>query len=130
VRAGQACTSGTSDASASKTRVVGAVQVAVMVLSSVVGRTITSVAKTTNSASTNVLGHTLELVVALLAAAEDTALGLELIHSHHWQSSGVMVSGLVVVNLVDRDSGVDNVGLDDLAVDDGLDGLVNVLQWS
>jgi hypothetical protein len=39
-----------------------------------------------------------------------------------------MVSGLVVVNLVNGDSGVDNVGLDNLAVDNGLDGLVDVLK--
>jgi hypothetical protein len=41
-----------------------------------------------------------------------------------------MVSGLVVVNLVNGDSGVDNVGLNNLAVDYGLDGLVNVLKTS
>jgi hypothetical protein len=88
------------------------------------------VAKAANGTSTNVLGHALELVVAFLATAENTSLGLELIHSHHWQSSGVMVSGLVVVNLVNGDSGVDNVGLNNLAVDYGLDGLVNVLKTS
>jgi hypothetical protein len=38
-----------------------------------------------------------------------------------------MVSGSIVVNLVNRDSGVDNIGLDDLLVDYRLDGLVNVL---
>lgn len=38
-----------------------------------------------------------------------------------------MVSGSVVVNLVDGDSGVDNVRLDNLLVEDGLNSLVDVL---
>jgi hypothetical protein len=38
-----------------------------------------------------------------------------------------VVCSSVVVNLVNRNSGVYNVGLDDLTVDYGLDGLVDVL---
>lgn len=78
-------------------------------------------------AATNVLGHALELVVTLLTASQSTALGLELIHSHSRQGGGVVVSRLVMVNLMDRDSSVDNVRLNDLLLDDRLNGLVNVL---
>jgi hypothetical protein len=38
-----------------------------------------------------------------------------------------MVGGSIVVDLVDWNSGVDNVGLNDLLVDYRLDSLVNVL---
>jgi hypothetical protein len=88
---------------------------------------ITDMAETASGAGTNVLGNTLELIVALLAAAKDTTLGLELVHGHGRQSSGLVVGSSVVVNLVDGDSGVDNIGLNDLLVDNRLDGLVNVL---
>lgn len=37
------------------------------------------------------------------------------------------MSGSIVVDLVDRDSGVDNVGLNDLLLNDWLDSLVDVL---
>lgn len=38
-----------------------------------------------------------------------------------------MVSGLVVVNLVNRNGSVNNVGLDGLLLNNGLDSLVDVL---
>jgi hypothetical protein len=88
---------------------------------------ITNVTETASGAGTDVLGDTLELVVTLLTAAENTTLGLELVHGHGRQSSGLVVGGSVVVNLVDGDGGVDNIGLDDLLVDNGLDSLVDVL---
>ena len=91
---------------------------------------VTDVAEATSGTATNVLGHTLELVVALLTAAENTALGLELVHGHGGKSSGLMVCSSVVVNLVNGNSGVNNVGLDNLLVDDRLDGLVDVLEES
>lgn len=75
----------------------------------------------------NVLGDTLELVVALLATSKGTTLGLELLHGHGWESSSLMVGSLVMVNLMDRDGGVYDVGLDGLLLDNGLDGLVDVL---
>jgi hypothetical protein len=79
------------------------------------------------TSTTDVLGDTLELVVALLAASEGTTLGLELLHGHGWESSSLMVGSLVMVNLMDGDGGVDNVGLDGLLLDNGLDGLVDVV---
>lgn len=90
--------------------------------------TITNVAKSTSSASTNVLGHTLKLVITLLATGQSTALVLKFIHGHCWQGSCLVVSRLVVVHLVDRHSGVDNVGLDHLLLDNRLNGLMNVLR--
>jgi hypothetical protein len=77
--------------------------------------------------TTDVLGNTLELVVALLTAGKGTTLGLELLHGHGGQGSSLMVGGLVMVNLMNGNSGVDNVGLDGLLLDNGLDGLVDVL---
>lgn len=89
---------------------------------------ITDVTETAGGTTTDILGYTLKFVVALLAAAKDTTLILELIHGHGRESSGLMVGSSVVVNLVDGNSGVDNVGLDNLLVDDRLDGLVDVLK--
>jgi hypothetical protein len=90
--------------------------------------TVADVAETASSAAPDVLGHTLKLVVALLTTAENTSLGLELVHGHGGKGSGLMVSSGVVVNLVDRNSGVDNIGLDNLPVHNRLDSLVDVLQ--
>ena len=75
----------------------------------------------------DVLGDALELVVALLTASKSSALGLELLHGHGWESSSLMVGSLVMVNLMDGDGGVDDVGLDGLLLNNGLDGLVDVL---
>jgi hypothetical protein len=92
----------------------------------------TSLVSETSSSSdtactTNVLGDTLELVVALLTAGKSTALGLELLHGHGWESSSLMVGSLVMVDLMDGNSGVNHVGLDSLLLDNGLDSLVDVL---
>jgi len=79
------------------------------------------------SSATNVLGDTFELIVALLTSSKSSTLGLELLHGHGRQSSGVMVGRLVMMNLMDGDGGVDYVGLDGLLLDYGLDGLVDVV---
>lgn len=63
---------------------------------------------------------TIELVVALLAASERTARVLEFRHAHGGQSRGGVVLSGVVVDLMDRDSGVHDMWLDRLAVDHGL----------
>ena len=77
--------------------------------------------------ATNVLGDTLKLVIALLTTSQGSTFGLELLHGHGGQSGSLMVSGLVVVYLVNRNSGVNNAGLDGLLLDYGLDSLVDVL---
>lgn len=75
----------------------------------------------------NSAGLTLEAIVTLLAASQDTTLLLKVGHGDGRESRGGVVLSSVVVNLVDRDGGVDNVRLDGLLVDDGLDGLVDVV---
>jgi len=70
---------------------------------------------------------TLETVVALLTACEDTALLLEVGHADGWESRSTVVLSRVVVDLVDWDGGVNDVWLNDLLVDDWLDLLVNVV---
>lgn len=75
----------------------------------------------------NSAGLTLEAIVALLTASQDTTLLLKVGHGDGRKGRGGVVLSSVVVNLVDRDGGVDNVRLDGLLVDDGLDGLVDVV---
>jgi hypothetical protein len=75
----------------------------------------------------DILGLALEVVVALVAAVEQAALGLPVGHVDGGQRRGLVVLGLVVVRLVDRDGGVDDVRLDGLLVDYGLDGLVEMV---
>lgn len=104
--------------------VVAVAGVLVAMGTSFVGKTRSS---SDTACTTDILGDTLELVVALLAASESTALGLELLHGHGWESSSLMVGSLIMVDLMDRDSGVDHVGLDGLLLDNRLDGLVDVL---
>ena len=77
--------------------------------------------------ATDSAGLTLEAIVALLAAGQDTTLLLKVGHGDGGKSRGSVVLGGVVVNLVDGNGGVDNVRLDGLLVDDGLDGLVDVV---
>ena len=77
--------------------------------------------------ATDSAGLTLEAIVALLAAGQDTTLLLKVGHGDGGKSRGSVVLGGVVVNLVDGNGGVDNVRLDSLLVDDGLDGLVDVV---
>jgi len=83
--------------------------------------------ETTSSTSTNILGDTLEGVVALFTTSESSTLLLELIHSHGRESCSAVVGGLVVVNLVDGNGGVDDVGLNSLLLNNRLDGLVDVV---
>lgn len=77
--------------------------------------------------ATDSAGLTLEAIVTLLAAGQDTTLLLKVGHGDGGKSRGSVVLGGVVVNLVDGDGGVDNVRLDGLLVDNGLDGLVDVV---
>lgn len=77
--------------------------------------------------ATNSAGLTLEAVVTLLAASQDTTLLLKVGHGDGGKSRGSVVLGGVVVNLVDGDSRVDNMRLNGLLVDNRLDGLVDVV---
>jgi hypothetical protein len=71
------------------------------------------------------LGLTLETIDTLLASTKAAALSAELLHAHSGESRRSVVLGLVVMNLVDGDGGVDDGWLDGLLLDDGLNGLVN-----
>jgi hypothetical protein len=62
------------------------------------------------------LGLANETVLALLAAGEGTALLLELGHGNGGESRGSVVLSSVVVDLVDGDGGVGDVGLDGLCI--------------
>ena len=70
---------------------------------------------------------TSEAVVTGLTSSERAALRLELVHGHGWESRGRVVLGSVVVNLVDRNSGVLNVRLDGLLLNNRLNNLVDVM---
>jgi hypothetical protein len=93
----------------------------------VVSRSLANSTKATSCASTNVLRNTLEGVVSLFAAGQSSTLVLKLIHGHGRKGCGAVVCSLVVVNLVNRNGGVNNVRLDSLLLDDRLDGLVDVV---
>jgi len=73
------------------------------------------------------LWYTLKFIVTLLATSQRTSLGLEFAHSHGGKGSSSVVSGGVVVNLVDWNCGVHDVGLDDLLLNNWLNGLVDML---
>lgn len=96
----------------------------VCVVSRLVSETLSD---THTSGTADVLGDTLELIVTLLTAGKSSTLGLELIHSHGRQSGSLVVGGLVMVDLMDRDGGVHYAGLDSLLLNNGLDGLVDVV---
>jgi len=116
--------------STSQTALVGSVvKVTVLVVRAAGVRVlgVADVSEATSGAAADILRDTLKLVEALLTAAENTSLRLEFTHGHGRQSSGLVVGGCVVVNLVDGDSGVDNIWLDDLLVDNGLNGFVDVV---
>lgn len=70
---------------------------------------------------------TLKSIVALFAATENTALALEVGHADSWESGGGVVLSSVVVNFVNRHSGVYDVRLNGLLVDNRLDCLMNVV---
>lgn len=85
---------------------------------------------------TSVLGALIDLVVLIGAAVEllylvgasKLVLALvELINSHCGKSGGAVVDWLGVVSLVNGHGGVDDVGLDCLLLDDGLDVLMDVV---
>jgi hypothetical protein len=56
-----------------------------------------------------------------------TTLGLELAQANSWKLSSSVVLGLVLMNLVDWDGGVDDRWLNSFLLDDWLDVLVNVV---
>jgi len=64
---------------------------------------------------------------ALSGTTKGTTLLLVLFHRDGGQGRGAVDASFVVVNLVDWHSGVDNLGLNGLLVQDGLDGLVDVM---
>lgn len=68
-----------------------------------------------------------ESIGTLLTAGQSTALVLELGHGDGREGRSSVVLSLVLVNLVDRNGGVDDRWLDGLLLDDGLDGLVDVV---
>jgi len=69
----------------------------------------------------------LESVIALLAAGEATSLLFEVSHADGWEGGSGVVLGFIDVGLVDGDGGVYYGGLDSLFLNDGLNGLVNVV---
>jgi len=90
VRASEAASSYTSSGEASTVR-AGTVragcgiQVAVLVVLRTGGvATITDVTEAASCAASDVLGDTLEFVIALLTTAKDASLALELVHGHGW----------------------------------------------
>jgi len=68
-----------------------------------------------------------KLAPALLATAQDATLLLKLVDVDRGKGGGAVVLSRVVVDFVDGHGGVDDLGLDDLLLDDRLDGLVNVV---
>jgi hypothetical protein len=94
-----------------------------------VGASQTSASKTSAGGvrATDGAGLTLESIVTLLTTSQDTTLLLEVGHADSGEGRGAVVLSGIVVNLVDGDGGVDNVGLNRLLVDNGLDGLVDVV---
>ena len=74
-------------------------------------------------------GASLKLLRALLRAAHGAqcaTLPLVLVHADGRQAGGGVVAGGEVVYLVDRDSGVDDFGLDDVLLDQRLHDLVDM----
>lgn len=66
-------------------------------------------------------------VCVALAAGKETSRSLEFIKGLHGQSRHAVVGGLSMVDFVDWDGSVDNLGLDGLLVDYGLDSLVDMV---
>lgn len=58
------------------------------------------------------LGLTLEPIIALTTAAEDAAFLLEVGHAHSGKLRRFVMGSSIVMNLMNRDSGVNNVRLD------------------
>lgn len=81
----------------------------------------------TSKSSANRSWLAVERISALLTSSESTALLPELGHGDGREGGGSVVLGFVLVDLVDRDGGVNNGWLDGLLFDDGLDVLVDVV---
>jgi len=77
--------------------------------------------------SANGSGLTLETIVTLLTTGQRATLLLEVSHAYSWERRGGVVLCGVVVNLMDWDCCMNNVGLDSLLVNDWLDRLVDVV---
>lgn len=77
--------------------------------------------------STDMLWLASESIRALASATKGTALALELVHADGGKGRGAVVLGGIVVDFVDGDRAVNDVGFDGLLVDDRLDVLVNVV---
>jgi len=69
------------------------------------------------------------LHVDMVLATECTTLALELIHAHSREGGGAVVTGSFVVDFVDGDGSVDDLGLNGLFLNDGLDFLVDVMMY-
>lgn len=74
----------------------------------------------------DVLGLALKVVIALVTAVEEASLLLPVRHVDGGQRGRLVVLRLVVVRLVDGHGGVDDMGLNGLLVDYGLDGLMEM----
>jgi hypothetical protein len=80
-----------------------------------------------SQSSTNCLGLTLKPVHTFAAARKGAALALELAQADSGQGRGGVDDRGLVVYLMDRDGSVDNRGLDDLLLEDRLNGLVHMV---
>jgi hypothetical protein len=72
------------------------------------------------------LRASLKSVKAPLRTTQGTPLLLELVHGDGRQAGSGMVAGGVMVDLTDRDGGVNDFGLDDLLLDQRLHSLVDM----
>ena len=88
-------------------------------------RSATSTVSTKRTA--NSLWLASERVSALLTTRNISTLSLEVSHSDSGQLRSGVVLGLILMDFVDWDGGVDDGGLDRLFLDDGLDILVHVV---
>lgn len=77
----------------------------------------------TSQSTTNSFWLTLEAIIALLATGKATTLLLEIGHADSRKGRCRVMLGLILMDLVDRDGGVDNRWLNSLLLDDRLDGL-------
>ena len=68
----------------------------------------------------------ISLGMHMVLTAESAALALELVHGHGGQGGGAVVAGRFVVDFMDRDGGVHDLGLNGFLLDDGLDCFVDV----
>jgi hypothetical protein len=83
----------------------------------------TSTSKSTAYSS----GLATESIGALFTTGKGSSLALELIHGDGRELGSTVVLSLVLVDFVDGHSGVDDVGLNRLLLDDRLDGFVHMV---